>query len=90
MEKGLTEMKIRELIEEMLKRNDLDDEIIVSYWDKNYFVETNDFTLENIDSVWEEFVKDGQETLESHLEFTQTGYDLASDLEEMIKEKGEK
>jgi len=81
-------MKIRELIEEMLKRNDLDDEIIVSYWDKNYFVETNDFTLENINSVWEEFVKDGQETLESHLEFTQTGYDLASDLEEMIEEKG--
>ena len=89
MEKGLTEMKIRELIEEMLKRNDLDDEIIVSYWDKNYFVETNDFTLENINSVWEEFVKDGQETLESHLDFTQTGYDLASDLEEMIEEKGE-
>jgi len=82
-------MKIRELIEEMLKRNDLDDEIIVSYWDKNYFVETNDFTLENINSVWEEFVKDGQETLESHLDFTQTGYDLASDLEEMIEEKGE-
>ena len=89
MEKGLTEMKIRELIEEMLKLNDLDDEIIVSYWDKNYFVETNDFTLENINSVWEEFVKDGQETLESHLEFTQTGYDLASDLEEMIEENGE-
>ncbi len=89
MEKGLTEMKIRELIEELLKRNDLDDEIIVSYWDKNYFIETNDFILENINSVWEEFVKDGQETLEGHLDFTQTGYDLASDLEEMIEEKGE-
>jgi hypothetical protein len=82
-------MKIRELIEELLKRNDLDDEIIVSYWDKNYFIETNDFILENINSVWEEFVKDGQETLEGHLDFTQTGYDLASDLEEMIEEKGE-
>jgi hypothetical protein len=81
-------MKIRELIEHLLKDNDLDDEIIVSYWDKNYFVETNDFTLEDINSVWEEFVKDGQETLEGHLDFTQTGYDLASDLEEMIKEKG--
>ena len=89
MEKGLTEMKIRELIEELLKRSNLDDEIIVAYWDKNYFVETNDFTLENINSVWEEFVKDGQETLEGHLDFTQTGYDLASDLEEMIEEKGE-
>jgi hypothetical protein len=82
-------MKIRELIEHLLKDNGLDDEIIVSYWDKNYFIETNDFILENINSVWEEFVKDGQETLEGHLEFTQTGYDLASDLEEMIEEKGE-
>jgi hypothetical protein len=80
-------MKIRELIEELLKHNDLDDEIIVAYWDKNYFVETNDFTLENINSVWEEFVKDGQETLEGHLDFTQTGYDLASDLEKMIEER---
>ena len=88
MEKGLTEMKIRELIEELLKRSDLEEEIIVAYWDKNYFVESDDFNLEEINSVWEEFVKDGQETLESHLEFTQTGYDLASDLEEMIKEKG--
>ena len=81
-------MKIRELIEELLKRSDLEEEIIVAYWDKNYFVESDDFNLEEINSVWEEFVKDGQETLESHLEFTQTGYDLASDLEEMIKEKG--
>jgi hypothetical protein len=88
LEKGLTEMKIRELIEELLKRSDLEEEIIVAYWDKNYFVESDDFNLEEINSVWEEFVKDGQETLESHLEFTQTGYDLASDLEEMIKEKG--
>lgn len=81
-------MKIRELIEHLLKDNSLDDEIIVSYWDKNYFVETNDFTLEDINSVWEEFVKDGQETFEGQLDFIQTSYDLASDLEEMIKEKG--
>jgi hypothetical protein len=82
-------MTIRQLIAYLLEKNDIDDEIIVSYWDKNYFVETNDFTLENINSVWEEFVKDGQETLEGHLDFTQTGYDLASDLEEMIEEKEE-
>jgi maltose-binding protein MalE len=78
-------MKIRKLIEDLLKDNLLDDEIIVSYWDKNYFVETNEFTLEDVDKVWEEFVKEGQETVDGHLDFTQTGYDLGSDLEELIK-----
>jgi hypothetical protein len=82
-------MKIRELIETLLKNSDLDTEVIVTYWDKNYFVEASDLTIEQIDTVWEDFVKEGQETIESHLEFTQTGYDLASDLEDMIKEKGE-
>ena len=79
-------MKIRKLIEDLLKDNLLDDEIIVSYWDKNYFVETNEFTLEDVDKVWEEFVKEGQETVDGHLDFTQTGYDLGSDLEELIKD----
>jgi hypothetical protein len=82
-------MKIRKLIEDLLKDNTLDDEIIVSYWDKNYFVETSDLKLEQVDTVWEDFIKEGQETVDGHLDFTQTGYDLASDLEEMIKENGE-
>lgn len=78
-------MKIRELIEVLLKNNSLDDEIIVDYWDKNYFLEMIEIEKEKIDEVWEEFVKDGQETLEAHLEFTQTGYDLATDLEYLIE-----
>jgi len=79
-------MKIRKLIEDLLKDNLLDDEIIVSYWDKNYFVETNEFTLEDVDKVWEKFVNQGQQTVDGHLDFTQTGYDLGSDLEELIKD----
>jgi len=82
-------MKIRELIETLLKDNELDDEILIAYWDKNYFVEDSDLPLDKVNKVWEEFVKDGQETINGHFEFTQTGYDLANDLEEMIKENGE-
>jgi hypothetical protein len=81
-------MKIRELIETMLKDNELDDEIIVAYWDKNYFVEWHEVEKNTIDKVWTEFVKSGQEILDGHIDFIQTGYDLANDLEEMIKENG--
>lgn len=80
-------MKIRELIEELLKRNDLDSEIIVTYWDKAYFVEGSDLQLNKVDVVWTEFVKQGQETLEDHLDFLETGYDLAYELQELIEEK---
>jgi hypothetical protein len=80
-------MKIRELISTLLKTDDLDTEIIVTYWNKDYFLEATNLTVEQIDTVWEDFVKEGQETIEGHLEFTNTGYDLASDLEELIEGK---
>jgi hypothetical protein len=41
-------MKIRELIEQLLETNDLDDEVFAMYWDKNYFV--NEMGLENIEN----------------------------------------
>ena len=72
----------------MLKENSLDDEIIVAYWDKNFFIEWHELEKQNIDEVWEEFVKSGQETLDGHMDFIQTGYDLAEELETLIKEKG--
>jgi ferritin-like protein len=80
-------MKIRELISTLLKTDDLDTEIIVTYWNKDYFLEATNLTVEQIDTVWEDFVKEAQETIEGHLEFTNTGYDLASDLEELIEGK---
>jgi len=82
-------MKIRKLIEDLLKDNTLDDEIIVSYWDKNYFVEWNEMDRNQVDSVWDKFVVEAQETVEGNNEFTRTGYELTEDLEEMIKENGE-
>ena len=83
-------MTIRQLIAYLLQDNDIDDEIIVAYWDKNYFIENLDITdPHKVSAVWKEFVKEGQETINAHLEFTQTGYDLKEDLEKLLKEKEE-
>lgn len=40
-------MKVRELIQELLERNDLEDEIFAMYWDKKYF--TEDMGLDNLE-----------------------------------------
>ena len=81
-------MTIRQLIAHLLQDNDIDDEIIVAWWDKNYFVDTLDITdTQKVLQAYKQFVKDGQETVNAHLEFTQTGYDLASDLQELLEEK---
>ena len=81
-------MIIRELIAQLLEKNDIDDEIIVEWWDKDYFINALDITEPHkLDELWKEFVKSGQETLQAHLEFTQTGYDLANDLQEMFQDR---
>jgi hypothetical protein len=81
-------MKIRELIAHLLQGNDIDDEIIVAYYDKNYFFENLDIREPNkLDEIWEKFVEDGQETINAHLEFTQTGYELVDDLQEIIENR---
>ena len=81
-------MKVRKLIEMLLQDNTLDDEVIVEYYDKNYFVDSG-LDRDKVEQVWAEFVADGQDTLTGHIEFTQTGYELADDLAELIKEKEE-
>ena len=56
--------------------------------DKNYFFENLDIKEPNkLDEIWEKFVEDGQETIEAHLEFTQTGYELVDDLQEIIENR---
>lgn len=80
-------MKIREVIEMLLKNNTLEDEVIFTFWDKNYFTDNTDLTPEQIGNVWAEFVETGQETLEGHLDFTQTGHELIEELEEMLPEQ---
>lgn len=82
-------MKVKDLITELLKRNTLDDEVIVAYWDKAYFIDETDLARDEVERVWDKFIPDADETVMAHLEFTQTGYDLISDLEELINEKEE-
>jgi len=81
-------MKIREVIEMLLHNNTLEDEIIFSFWDKNYFTDSTDLTPEQIGKVWAEFTEKGQDTLEGHLNFTQTGQELITQLEEMLPDTG--
>lgn len=81
-------MTVRQLIAHLLEKNGLDDEIIVEWWDKDYFINALDITEPHkLDELWEEFVKSGKETVSEHLEFTQTGHDLANDLQEMIQDR---
>jgi hypothetical protein len=80
-------MTIRQLIAYLLQDNDIDDEILVAYWDKKYFIDQLDLTESNkLDNVWADFIKQGQETLNGHLDFTQTGHDLAAELKELVEE----
>jgi len=82
-------MVIRQLIAYLLEDNNLDDEILVAYWDKKYFIDQLDLTEPSkLDDVWADFIKQGQETLDGHLDFTQTGYDLIDEAKELIEEKG--
>ena len=83
-------MVIRQLIAHLLENNNLDDEILVAYWDKKYFIDQLDLTEPSkLDNVWADFIKQGQETLNGHLDFTQTGYDLIDEAKELIEEKGQ-
>jgi hypothetical protein len=67
-------VKVRELIEKLLERNDLDDEIIVEWFDKKHFIDdlglVNIFSdSENVPSedefakAWSEVVSQGQDEL---------------------------
>jgi hypothetical protein len=83
-------MTIRQLIAYLLQDNNLDDEILVAYWDKKYILDELDLTdPSKLDDVWSDFIKQGQETLNGHLDFTQTGYDLIEEAKELIEEKGQ-
>ena len=78
-------MTIRQLISYLLEKNNLDDEIIVEWWDKDYFINNLDLTEPHkLDEIWKDFVKSGQETLQAHLDFAATGYELKDTLDGML------
>lgn len=63
-----------------------DEEVIIAWWDKSFFVDSDNHKPEEIEKVWEAFAIDGQDTVNDHLEFTQTGWDLMEELDEKLAE----
>ena len=82
-------MKVKDLIAELLKRNSLDDEVVVAYYDKGYCIDGLQITepsKEIMEQAWKEIADEAQETVEGHLDFTQTGYEILEMFEEKITE----
>jgi precorrin-2 methylase len=82
-------MKVKDLIAELLKRNSLDDEVVVAYYDNGYCIDEIQMPMparEIMEQAWKEIANEAQETLEAHLDFTQTGYDIQELFEEKITE----
>jgi hypothetical protein len=82
-------MKVKDLIAELLKRNSLDDEVVVAYYDNGYCIDEIQMPMparEIMEQAWKEIAGEAQETLEAHLDFTQTGYDIQELFEEKITE----
>jgi hypothetical protein len=99
MEKiGKREMKVKDLIAALLERNGLEDEIIVEWFDKKHF--TDDLGLNNLfdvnipsndelDKVWPEVVKQGQEILSSLVISYETEYEIGEVIVEIFDENDE-
>jgi len=82
-------MKVKDLIAELLKRNSLDDEVVVAYYDSGYCIDEIQMTAparEIMEQAWREIANEAQETLEAHLDFTQTGYEISEMFEQKITE----
>jgi precorrin-2 methylase len=82
-------MKVKDLIAELLKRNSLDDEVVVAYYDNGYCIDEIQLPMpakEIMEQAWQEIVAEAQETIEAHLDFTQTGYEIQDLFEKKIQE----
>ena len=82
-------MKVKDLIAELLKGNNLDDEIVVSWYDEQYCIDGLQSTAparEIMEQAWREIANEAQEVVEGHLDFTQTGYEIQELFEEKITE----
>jgi hypothetical protein len=81
-------MKIRELIEKLLIDNDLEDEVIVDWFDKGMFTDMyemnkNTITREEFDKAWLTIQQEGQNQLSHFL----SHYDLCNDIGNLINEE---
>ena len=81
-------MKIRELIEHLLKDNDLEDEIIVDWFDKGMFTDIYEMnkdtvTKEMFDKAWLSIQQEAQQQLADFL----SHYDLRNDIGNLINDE---
>jgi hypothetical protein len=90
-------MKIKTLIEHLLKDNDLEDEIIVDWFDKSIFqdwIDSGEFehTPEEFDKAWLAIQENGQEELSNMLSHYNLIYDIRNmvldEIDEMRKTNG--
>jgi ferritin-like protein len=82
-------MKVKDLIAELLKRNTLDDEVVVAYYDRGYCIDglqATEPSKEIMEQAWLEIANESQEIVEGHLDFTQTGYEILEMFEEKVAE----
>lgn len=81
-------MKIRTLIEKLLINNDLDDEIVVDWFEKSMYEELlinkeNDYTREEFDKSWLAIQEQAGQELSHFL----SHYDLCNDIGNFINDE---
>jgi len=83
-------MKVKDFLHEVSYNLQPNDEIVVMWFTKEYATNNIPESLlqdkEIVEQAWRDIVDEGQETLDAHIDFTQTGYDLSELLETRIKE----
>jgi hypothetical protein len=83
-------MKVKDLLHELNYNHQPDDEIAVVWFDMEYATNGVADTLltdkELVKQAWREIVDDVQETIDGHIDFTQTGPEIVEMLEEKITE----
>jgi len=80
------EMKVRDVIK-ALKQYEPDDHIVLAWFDLEYASNSIE-TLPNpivLEQAWREIVEEAQETLNSHLDFTNTGAEISDLLKEKLE-----
>lgn len=88
-------MKVRELIEKLLERNELDDEIMVEWFDKKHFIDDLGFenifngmdnvpSVDDLDKVWSAVVNEGQEELSCSIGMTNIEEVIANIIKEEL------
>jgi len=83
-------MKVKDLVHHLQVNCQPDEEIVVMWFDKQYVTDnTPDELLQDkeiVEQAWREITDESQETLEAHIEFTQTGYEIVELFEEKLNE----